>query len=99
MNQRVDVKFNILAAVPDTPNKIFIGGLPIYLNDDQVVELLKSFGELRAFNLVKDPATGQSKVCMKKEYQETEYLKLLSFRDLRSVNMKILVSLISLVRD
>ncbi|KAI9482543.1 hypothetical protein BDB00DRAFT_775367 [Zychaea mexicana] len=49
------------SAVPDTPNKIFIGGLPIYLNEDQVVELLKSFGELRAFNLVKDPHTMQSK--------------------------------------
>jgi splicing factor U2AF subunit len=47
--------------VPDTPNKIFIGGLPVYLNDDQVVELLKSFGELRAFNLVKDPLTGANK--------------------------------------
>ncbi|EIE90700.1 hypothetical protein RO3G_15411 [Rhizopus delemar RA 99-880] len=31
--------------VPDTPNKIFIGGLPVYLNDDQVIELLKSFGD------------------------------------------------------
>ena len=49
-------------AVPDTPNKIFIGGLPVYLNEEQVVELLKSFGELRAFNLVKDPTTNQSKV-------------------------------------
>ncbi|RCH80429.1 U2 small nuclear RNA auxiliary factor 2, partial [Rhizopus stolonifer] len=47
--------------VPDTPHKIFIGGLPVYLNDDQVVELLKSFGELRAFNLVKDPLTGANK--------------------------------------
>lgn len=47
--------------VPDTPNKIFIGGLPIYLNDDQVIELLKSFGELRAFNLVKDATTGANK--------------------------------------
>ncbi|KAI8971993.1 hypothetical protein BDF20DRAFT_979359 [Mycotypha africana] len=47
--------------VPDTPNKIFIGGLPVYLNDDQVVELLKAFGELRAFNLVKDPVTGANK--------------------------------------
>jgi splicing factor U2AF subunit len=48
--------------VPDTPNKIYVGGLPTYLNDDQVTELLKSFGELRAFNLVKDTQTGQSKV-------------------------------------
>ncbi|KAJ2959135.1 hypothetical protein NQZ79_g5353 [Umbelopsis isabellina] len=47
--------------VPDTPNKIYVGGLPTYLNDDQVMELLKSFGELRAFNLVKDTQTGQSK--------------------------------------
>jgi len=47
--------------VPDSPNKIFIGGLPTYLNDEQVMELLKSFGELRAFNLVKDSLTGVSK--------------------------------------
>ncbi|KAG1444636.1 hypothetical protein G6F56_010221 [Rhizopus delemar] len=47
--------------VPDTPNKIFIGGIPVYLNDDQVIELLKSFGELRAFNLVKDTTTGANK--------------------------------------
>ncbi|KAJ3056117.1 hypothetical protein HK097_008040 [Rhizophlyctis rosea] len=47
--------------VPDSVNKIFVGGLPIYLNDDQVMELLKSFGELRAFNLVKDAQTGASK--------------------------------------
>ncbi|KAI8329802.1 hypothetical protein BC941DRAFT_463605 [Chlamydoabsidia padenii] len=49
-----------LASVPDTPDKIFIGGLPTYLTDDQVVELLRSFGELKAFNLVKD-TNGQSK--------------------------------------
>ncbi|KAI9205189.1 uncharacterized protein BJ171DRAFT_558570 [Polychytrium aggregatum] len=47
--------------VPDSADKIFIGGLPIYLNDEQVMELLKSFGELRAFNLVKDNATSMSK--------------------------------------
>ncbi|BGP27761.1 splicing factor U2AF 65 kDa subunit [Rhodotorula toruloides] len=47
--------------VPDTVNKIFIGGLPSYLTDDQVMELLKSFGELRAFNLVKEGGTGASK--------------------------------------
>ncbi|TPX61839.1 hypothetical protein PhCBS80983_g00758 [Powellomyces hirtus] len=47
--------------VPDSPNKIFVGGLPPFLNDEQVMELLKSFGELRAFNLVKDGLTGMSK--------------------------------------
>ncbi|KAJ1566812.1 hypothetical protein HK405_008320 [Cladochytrium tenue] len=47
--------------VPDSPFKLFIGGLPSYLNEDQVMELLKSFGELKAFNLVRDSATGASK--------------------------------------
>ena len=41
--------------------QVFLGGLPNYLNDDQVKELLTSFGQLRAFNLVKDSATGLSK--------------------------------------
>ncbi|KAJ3194005.1 26S proteasome non-ATPase regulatory subunit 12 [Irineochytrium annulatum] len=48
-------------SMADSPNKLFIGGLPSYLNDEQVMELLKSFGELRAFNLVKDTTTGLSK--------------------------------------
>lgn len=48
--------------VPDTPNKIFIGGLPSYLTDVQVIELLQSFGELRAFNLVKEGSTNASRV-------------------------------------
>ncbi|CAH0384059.1 unnamed protein product [Bemisia tabaci] len=51
----------ISTVVPDSPHKIFIGGLPNYLNEDQVKELLQSFGPLRAFNLVKDSATGLSK--------------------------------------
>ncbi|CAI6342686.1 unnamed protein product [Macrosiphum euphorbiae] len=50
-----------LGTVPDSPHKIFIGGLPAYLNDEQVKELLTSFGQLKAFNLVKDAATGLSK--------------------------------------
>lgn len=50
--------------VPDSINKIFVGGLPTYLNDEQVMELLKSFGELKAFNLVKDTANGTSKVSL-----------------------------------
>ncbi|KTW29264.1 hypothetical protein T552_01219 [Pneumocystis carinii B80] len=45
----------------DTPNKIHIGGLPAYLDEEQVIELLKSFGELKAFNLVKDAVTNESK--------------------------------------
>jgi splicing factor U2AF subunit len=51
----------ISTVVPDTPNKIFVGGLPSYLSDDQVKELLTSFGDLKAFNLVKDSGTGLSR--------------------------------------
>lgn len=47
--------------VQDTPHKIFVGCIPNYLNEDQVKELLSSFGPLRSFNLVMDPATGLSK--------------------------------------
>jgi len=51
----------VSTVVADSPNKIFIGGLPNYLNEDQVKELLLSFGQLRSFNLVKDTGTGLSK--------------------------------------
>lgn len=49
--------------VPDSINKVFVGGLPVYLNEEQVMDLLKSFGELRAFNLVRENNNGPSKVC------------------------------------
>jgi splicing factor U2AF subunit len=47
--------------VVDSPYKIFIGGLPTHLTSDQVKELLSSFGQLKAFNLVVDQNTGLSK--------------------------------------
>ncbi|KAG0174019.1 hypothetical protein DFQ30_006347 [Apophysomyces sp. BC1015] len=59
----------ISTIVPDTPHKIFVGGLPMYLNEEQVMELLQSFGELRAFHLVKE-SNGQSKGFAFCEYAE-----------------------------
>ncbi|KAF8920629.1 hypothetical protein CPB85DRAFT_497186 [Mucidula mucida] len=47
--------------VPDSINKIFVGGLPAALNEEQVQELLTSFGELKAFNLVRENGAGPSK--------------------------------------
>ncbi|GJE91015.1 splicing factor U2AF subunit [Phanerochaete sordida] len=47
--------------VPDSINKVFVGGLPTYLNEEQVMELLTSFGELKAFNLVRENGNGPSK--------------------------------------
>ena len=51
----------VSTVVPDSAHKLFIRGLPNYLNDDQVKELLTSFGLLKAFNLVKDSTSGLSK--------------------------------------
>lgn len=50
--------------VPDTPNKIAIADIPSYLGDEQVIELLKSFGDLKSFVLVKDNENDESKVSM-----------------------------------
>jgi len=47
--------------VVDTQNKISISSIPLYLTDEQVTELLVSFGELKAFVLVKDNGTEESR--------------------------------------
>jgi splicing factor U2AF subunit len=52
----------ISSNVPDTPNKIMVAKIPEYIQDEQVIELLKSFGELKAFILVKDTTDDTSKV-------------------------------------
>nr|GMC96206.1 MDIS1-interacting receptor like kinase 2-like [Ipomoea batatas] len=43
------------------PDCVFVGGLPYYFTENQIRELLESFGPLRGFNLVKDGETGNSK--------------------------------------
>eukprot|EP00227_Mantoniella_beaufortii_P003149 CAMPEP_0197614258 /NCGR_PEP_ID=MMETSP1326-20131121/59433_1 /TAXON_ID=1155430 /ORGANISM="Genus nov. species nov., Strain RCC2288" /LENGTH=296 /DNA_ID=CAMNT_0043183127 /DNA_START=1 /DNA_END=892 /DNA_ORIENTATION=- len=45
----------------NSPWKLFLGGVPSYLTDDQVRELVQSFGVIKAFNLVKDKDTGLGK--------------------------------------
>ena len=52
----------ISPVVPDTPNKISISNLLPNLTDDQVIELLVAFGQLKAFVLVKDRSTEESRV-------------------------------------
>ncbi|CAD6252850.1 unnamed protein product [Miscanthus lutarioriparius] len=43
------------------PDRIFVDGLPNYFTEDQVRELLESFGPLRGFDLVKDRETAGAK--------------------------------------
>ena len=48
--------------VLDGPNKISVTNIPLYLTEDQVMELLVSFGKLKSFMLVKDNGTQESRV-------------------------------------
>lgn len=47
--------------VGDGPNKVFIGGIPYSLTEDEVKVILQTHGRLAAFNLIKDASTGTSK--------------------------------------
>jgi splicing factor U2AF subunit len=47
--------------VVDGPNKVFIGGLPYHLKDEQVKELLGAFGQLKSFRLVRESGSETSK--------------------------------------
>ncbi|DBA04481.1 TPA: hypothetical protein N0F65_010077 [Lagenidium giganteum] len=51
----------VSTTVSDGPGKIFIGGLPYHLNEEQVKELLQAFGPLRSFHLVKELNSNLSK--------------------------------------
>ncbi|PRW45747.1 chorismate lyase isoform B [Chlorella sorokiniana] len=51
----------VKTVVQDSPHKLFIGGLPCDWSEEQVKEMLLPFGQLKAFNLVMDRGTGNSK--------------------------------------
>ncbi|KAL2631736.1 hypothetical protein R1flu_016422 [Riccia fluitans] len=55
--------FLCAVAGADKPDRIFLGGLPYFLTEVQIQELLECFEPLREFDLVKDPDTGNSKGC------------------------------------
>ena len=60
----------VASHVPDTANKICVTNIPLYLTDDQVTELLTSFGALKSFVLVKDRDTEESRGIAFCEYVE-----------------------------
>ena len=43
------------------PDRVFIGGLPYYLTEEQVTSLVEPFGKLATIDLIKNPDTQQSK--------------------------------------
>lgn len=56
--------------VPDSINKLSISNIPSFLTDEQVMELLSSFGKPKAFVLVKDSNTQESRGVAFIEYLE-----------------------------
>lgn len=61
----------VKTVVIDSPNKLFVGGLPCDWSEEQVKDLLLPFGVLKAFNLVMDKNTGNSKGYAFCEYADT----------------------------
>jgi len=51
----------VASVVKDTANKISITQIPAYLTEEQVTELASAFGDIKAFVLVKDTGTEQSR--------------------------------------
>lgn len=64
------------SVVPDTQNKISMTNIPIYLGEDQITELLTSFGELRNFVVMKDKTTGESRGIAFCEYKDPSVTKI-----------------------
>jgi len=58
--------------VEDGPDKIYIGGLPNALTTNQVVELLQTYGQLKAFYLFTDTVTGMSKGYAFANYRDSQ---------------------------
>jgi splicing factor U2AF subunit len=57
--------------VPDGPNKVFCGGIPNQLREEQLVELLSIYGPLKGLHLVKDAQSGCNKGFGFFEYSDT----------------------------
>ena len=51
----------VSTTVVDGPNKVFFGGIPPTLQDEEVKELLATFGPLKSFHLARDPGSVTSK--------------------------------------
>lgn len=78
----------LLNEVPDSPNKICVSNIPHYIPEEPVTMLLKSFGELKSFVLVKDGSTEESRVSHTNCIHD--HSLLIEHRESHSANMRIL---------
>ncbi|KJX95661.1 splicing factor u2af large subunit like protein [Zymoseptoria brevis] len=73
--------------VPDTQNKISITNIPVYLQEEQVVELLTSFGQLKNFVLVKDKSTEESRGIAFVEYKDPDSTTKIALEALNGMDL------------
>lgn len=75
-----EIMFNpdvVSNSVVDTINKLCITNIPPFLTEDQVLELLAAFGKPKAFVLVKDRSTEESRVSSLRDQRKRLKLILL----------------------
>ncbi|KAF2151712.1 hypothetical protein K461DRAFT_268846 [Myriangium duriaei CBS 260.36] len=58
--------------VADTPSKICVTRLPLFIDEEQAKELLAAFGALKSFVLVRDTSSGESRGVAFCEYRDAE---------------------------
>lgn len=58
--------------VKDSPNKLSVVNIPLYVEEAQVRELVETFGQLKAFVLVKDTSTEQHRGIAFCEYSDPD---------------------------
>ncbi|KAF1959239.1 hypothetical protein CC80DRAFT_523951 [Byssothecium circinans] len=64
----------VLSQVKDSPNKLSIANIPPYVEEEQVRELVGTFGQLKAFVLVKDTSTDQHRGVAFCEYEDSSII-------------------------
>ncbi|KRX06402.1 hypothetical protein PPERSA_05015 [Pseudocohnilembus persalinus] len=66
----------ISTQVENTPDKLWITNIPEQYNEQQIIDILQQFGQLKSFHLAADKVTNQSKgfaFCEFQNTQQTDY--------------------------
>lgn len=62
----------VKSKVLDSGKKISVAGIPSYLNDEQIMEVLKAFGPLVGFQMIKDKHTKEPRGIAFCEFEDSE---------------------------